>query len=130
MITPPKLNTVLFGALPKFSVAIVAVDIVIDPVPVIVFPLATNALIDKALLVVKIAGIPLSATPPKLNIVPSGKLLKFCTLVIASTTVKFINCSAVIVLPVAIVAVIDKSPCIKNIFGIPVSATPPTLNIV
>ena len=68
------------------------------PVPVIVLPEATAAVIFNGPLVTNITGIPILAVPPKAKVVLSlGKLLKFCPAIIASLT---ITCPGpVIVLP-------------------------------
>ena len=72
--TPPALNTVPLGKLSKACVDNIASDTVTTPSPVIVLPLATAAIIDKAAFVTKEEGIAVAeATPPALNTVPLGK---------------------------------------------------------
>ena len=86
--TPPRENIVPLGKPPKACSDSIAVDTVTTPEPVIVFILATAAVIDKAAFVIKEPGIAVAdATPPRENIVPLGKPPKACVDNIAVDTV-------------------------------------------
>jgi len=126
--TPPELNTVPLGKLPKACADNIASDTVTEPEPVIVLPFATAAVIDKAAFVTKEEGIAVSATPPRENTVPLGKPPKACVDEIAVLTVT--TPEPVIVLPFATAAVIDKAAFVSKEEGIVLAATPPALNTV
>jgi len=127
--TPPRENTVPFGKPPKACADNIASDTVTTPEPVTVLPSATAAVMDKAAFVTKEEGIAVSATPPRENTVPLGKLPKACVDEIASDTVTVPD--PVTVLPVAIAAVIDKASFVTKEEGIEVAdATPPRENTV
>ena len=128
---PPRENTVPFGKSPKACVDKIASDTVTtpEPVTVTVLPLAIAAVIDKSAFVTKDEGIAVAeATPPRENIVSLDKPSKACVDNIAVDTVT--TPEPVIVLPLAIAAVIDKSAFVTKEEGMVVSATPPRVNTV